>query len=177
MSPARTIMALRSLDRSRTRGIQRARPYAVAVFAPAPVEPIADRHYLRRREAEEQVTTSNLVEIARAIVADAKGVLAADETVGTITRRLAKLTIDSTADSRRDYREMFFTTPGVAEFIGGVILHDETIRQKSADGTPLVDLLTRQGIIPGIKVDNGVKPLAGWPGEFVTEGLDGLRER
>src|SRR5256885_50288 len=123
------------------------------------------------------MTTAPLVETAQAIVAHGKGLLAADETVGTLTKRLAKLNIESTADSRRDYREMFFTTPGVAGFIGGVILHDETIRQKSADGTPLVDLLARLGIIPGIKVDNGVKPLAGSPGEFVTEGLDGLRDR
>jgi fructose-bisphosphate aldolase class I len=123
------------------------------------------------------MTTSTLVDTARAIVADGKGLLAADETVGTITKRFAAAGIESTADSRRDYREMFFTTPGVTAFLGGVILQDETIRQRSADGTPLIDVLARQGIIPGIKVDAGAKRLASAPGEFVTEGLDGLRDR
>jgi fructose-bisphosphate aldolase class I len=121
--------------------------------------------------------TKTLDETARAIVADGKGLLAADETPPTLTRRLAALTIESTPDSRRDYREMFFSTPGISAYIGGVILQDETIRQKSATGTPLLDLLTQQGMIPGIKVDEGARPLAGCPGEFVTEGLDGLRER
>ncbi len=118
-----------------------------------------------------------LDETAQAIVTDGKGLLAADETPSTITKRLAALGIESTPDSRRDYREMFFSTSGVSEFIGGVILQDETIRQRSAGGTPLVDLLAQQGIIPGIKVDDGAKPLASCPGEFVTEGLDHLRER
>jgi fructose-bisphosphate aldolase class I len=103
--------------------------------------------------------------------------LAADETPGTLTRRLDALKIESTPDSRRAYREMFFTAPGIAEFISGVIMQDETIRQKSSTGIGLADLLGRQGIIPGIKVDNGAKPLAGSPGENITEGLDGLRER
>jgi fructose-bisphosphate aldolase class I len=103
--------------------------------------------------------------------------LAADETVPTVTRRLDALKIESTPESRRAYREMFFTTPGIAEFISGVILQDETIRQKSSKGTPLADLLAQQGILPGIKVDNGAKPLAGSPGENITEGLDGLRDR
>jgi fructose-bisphosphate aldolase class I len=116
-------------------------------------------------------------ETARAIVADGKGLLAADETPRTLTKRLAALTIESTEDSRRAYREMLFSTPGIAEFIGGVILQDETIRQRSSRGAPLIDLLTQQGIVPGIKVDNGAKPLAGAPGELVTEGLDGLRDR
>jgi fructose-bisphosphate aldolase class I len=118
-----------------------------------------------------------LDETAQAIVADGKGVLAADETPATLTKRLAALDIASTPDSRRAYREMLFTTPGISEYIGGVILQDETIRQRSSTGLPLVDLLARQGIIPGIKVDNGAKWLAGSPGEFVTEGLDGLRQR
>jgi fructose-bisphosphate aldolase class I len=122
-------------------------------------------------------TASTLAEIARAIVADGKGILAADETVPTITKRLAARGIESTADSRRDYREMLFSTPDVAAFIGGVILQDETIRQRSSTGMPLIDLLVDRGIIPGIKVDNGVYPLAGASGEFVTEGLDGLRQR
>ena len=112
-----------------------------------------------------------------ALVAGGKGILAADETPRTLTRRLDALKIESTPDSRRAYREMFFTTPGIAEFISGVIMQDETIRQKSSTGTALADLLAQQGIIPGIKVDNGAKPLAGSPGENITEGLDGLRER
>jgi fructose-bisphosphate aldolase, class I len=123
------------------------------------------------------MTVATLDETARAIVADGKGVLAADETVRTLTQRLAALTIESTADSRRAYREMFFSTPGISEFIGGVIMQDETIRQRSSTGTPLVDLLAQEGITPGIKVDNGAKPLAGSLGELVTEGLDGLRDR
>ncbi len=114
---------------------------------------------------------------AGALVAGGKGILAADETVPTITKRFAAHTIESTGDSRRAYREMFFTTPGMASFISGVILQDETIRQRSSIGTPLVDLLAQQGGIPGIKVDQGAKPLAGSPGELVTEGLDGLRDR
>jgi fructose-bisphosphate aldolase class I len=121
--------------------------------------------------------TSTLDTVARAIVADGKGILAADETVHTITKRLAAQGIESTPDARREYREMFFTTPGIAAFIGGVILQDETIHQSSANGTPLVDVLAERGIIPGIKVDDGARPMAGAPGELVTEGLDGLRGR
>jgi fructose-bisphosphate aldolase, class I len=121
--------------------------------------------------------TNDLNETARALVADGKGILAADETVPTLTKRLAVRTIPSTSESRRDYREMFFTTPGIAAYIAGVILQDETIRQKSSSGISLAELLTRQGVIPGIKVDRGAKPLAGSPGERVTEGLDGLRDR
>lgn len=114
---------------------------------------------------------------ARALVADGKGILAADETVGTITKRLNALGIQSTEDSRRTYREMLFTAPGAGEFISGAILYDETIRQKSSGGIPLAEVLAKQGIIPGIKVDTGAKPLAGSPDETVTEGLDGLRDR
>ena len=115
--------------------------------------------------------------VAAALVADGKGILAADETVGTLTKRFGALGIGSTEQSRRAYREMLFTATGAAEFISGVILHDETIRQKSSRGTPLVQTLSSQGIVPGIKVDTGAKPLAGAPGETVTEGLDGLRDR
>jgi fructose-bisphosphate aldolase class I len=121
--------------------------------------------------------TTDLESTARSLVADGKGILAADETPSTMTKRLDTRKIESTPDSRRAYREMFFTTPGIAEFISGVILQDETIRQKGSKGTPLPDLLAKQGIIPGIKVDNGAKPLAGSPGETITEGLDGLRDR
>jgi len=121
--------------------------------------------------------TADLESTARALVAGGKGILAADETPGTLTRRLDALKIVSTPDSRRDYREMFFTTPGIAEFISGVIMQDETIRQKSTKEILLAEVLAQQGILPGIKVDNGAKPLAGTPGENITEGLDGLRER
>jgi fructose-bisphosphate aldolase class I len=121
--------------------------------------------------------TSDLKITARALVADGKGILAADETPGTLTKRFAALGIESTPETRRGYREMFFTTPGINAFISGVILQDETIRQRSSKGTPLPEVLSRQGVLPGIKVDNGAKPLAGAGGELVTEGLDGLRDR
>ena len=118
-----------------------------------------------------------LEQTASLLVADGKGILAADETVSTITKRFATLKIESTEDSRRAYREMFFTTPDVSAFISGVILQDETIRQKNDAGIPLSKVLSMQGIIPGIKVDTGAKVLAGSPEENVTEGLDGLRDR
>lgn len=101
--------------------------------------------------------TKGLGITARALVADGKGILAADETPGTLTKRLAALGIESTPESRRTYGEMFFTTPGIAAFISGVILQDETIRQRSSKGIPLAELLSRQGILPGIKVDDGAK--------------------
>jgi fructose-bisphosphate aldolase class I len=123
------------------------------------------------------MTIHHVEQTANDLVADGKGILAADESVATLTRRFDALKIQSTEESRRRYREMLFTTPGVFAFISGVILYDETIRQKSTDGTPLAQVLARQGIAPGIKVDTGVKPLAGAPGELVTEGLDGLRDR
>jgi len=123
------------------------------------------------------MSSQDLSAIAQALVAEGKGILAADETVRTVTKRLAAAGIESTADSRRAYRQMFFTTPEIASFISGVILQDETIRQSSSFGTALVTVLAEQGILPGIKVDNGATPLAGSPGETITEGLDGLRER
>ena len=115
--------------------------------------------------------------IAAALVADGKGILAADESVATLTRRFDTLGIRSTEQSRRAYRELLFTTSGAAEFISGAILYDETIRQKGSDGTPLAQVLSSRGIVPGIKVDTGAEPLAGSPEERVTEGLDGLRDR
>jgi fructose-bisphosphate aldolase, class I len=115
--------------------------------------------------------------IAATLVTDGKGILAADESVATLTRRFDPLGIQSTEQSRRVYREMLFTTSGAAEFISGAILYDETIRQRSSGGTPLAQVLSSQGIVPGIKVDTGAEPLAGAPEETVTEGLDGLRER
>jgi fructose-bisphosphate aldolase class I len=120
--------------------------------------------------------TRDLEGVALALVADGKGILAADETVPTLTKRFDTLGIQSTEKSRRTYREMLFTA-GTAEFISGVIMQDETINQKSSDGMPLAQVLLKQAILPGIKVDTGAKPLAGAPGETVTEGLDGLRER
>jgi fructose-bisphosphate aldolase class I len=123
------------------------------------------------------MTTVDLESTARALIADGKGILAADETPPTLTRRFETLQIESTPESRRTYREMFFTTPGAAACISGVILQDETMHQTGTTGTSLADVLARQGIIAGIKVDTGAKPLAGSPEETITEGLDGLRER
>ena len=120
---------------------------------------------------------ASLQETARALVADGKGILAADESTGTIKKRLDGIDVESTEASRRDYRTLLFTAPGAGQHISGVILFDETIRQNAADGTPLVEIIQDAGIIPGIKVDKGAKPLAGHPDETVTEGLDGLRER
>jgi fructose-bisphosphate aldolase class I len=114
---------------------------------------------------------------ARALVARGKGILAADESTGTIEKRFKSVGAACTEENRRAYRELLFATSGLGEFISGVILFDETIRQKAADGTSLVDVLHRQGIIPGIKVDKGAKALAGFAAEKITEGLDGLRER
>lgn len=114
---------------------------------------------------------------AAAMVAPGKGILAADESSGTIKKRFEKIKLESTAESRRAYRDLLFTAPGAEKYISGVILFDETLRQKSADGRPFPELLAARGILPGIKVDAGAKPLAGFPGETVTEGLDGLRER
>ncbi len=119
----------------------------------------------------------DLKAIAESIVAGDKGILAADESTGTIKKRFDSIGLESTEENRRAYRNMLFTTPGFEEFVGGVILYDETIRQSSDDGTPFGELLASKGVVPGIKVDTGVKPLAGAPGETVTEGLDGLRER
>jgi fructose-bisphosphate aldolase class I len=120
---------------------------------------------------------NELHETARALVADGKGILAADESSGTIAKRFAAVGVESTEESRRAYRDLLFTTRGAEEFISGVILFDETIRQRSSDGTPFPELLASRGIIPGIKVDRGAKPLALAAGETVTEGLDGLRDR
>ena len=120
---------------------------------------------------------ADLHETARALVADDKGILAADESSGTIAKRFDSIPLESTEESRRAYRDMLFTTPDLEQYVSGVILYDETIRQSGSDGTPFAKLLADKGIIPGIKVDTGAKDLAGAPGEKVTEGLDGLRER
>ena len=123
------------------------------------------------------MNASELNRIARGMVASGKGILAADESSGTIKKRFDAIRLDSTEEHRRAYREMLFTAPGAAEWVSGVILYDETIRQKTRDGTPFAQYLTKQGMIPGIKVDMGAKPLAGFTAETITEGLDGLRER
>jgi fructose-bisphosphate aldolase class I len=115
--------------------------------------------------------------IARSIVAEHKGVLAADESTGTIEKRFDSIGVESTEENRRAYRNLLFTTPGFEEYVGGVILYDETIRQSSDDGTPFAELLAAKGVVPGIKVDTGAQDLAGHPAEKVTEGLDGLRGR
>jgi fructose-bisphosphate aldolase, class I len=120
---------------------------------------------------------SELNRIANAMVAKGKGILAADESSGTIKKRFDGIKLDSTEEHRRTYREMLFTAPGAAQAVSGVILYDETIHQKTKDGTPFPEYLAKHGMIPGIKVDLGAKPLAGFPGETITEGLDGLRER
>lgn len=121
--------------------------------------------------------TEDLGQIATSLVAPSKGILAADESTGTIEKRLSSINVPSTEENRRAYRELLFTTANAASFISGVILYDETLRQSASDGTPFPDLLRDQGIVPGIKVDQGAKVLAGADNEKITEGLDGLRER
>jgi fructose-bisphosphate aldolase class I len=121
--------------------------------------------------------TSQLAGIARALVSPGKGILAADESAGTIKKRFEAIKLEPTEENGRRYREMLFTATGAAQYISGVILFDATIRQSTKTGVRFVELLAQQGIIPGIKVDAGTKPLAGSPKEKITEGLDGLRER
>lgn len=124
-----------------------------------------------------RMNRNELNAVALAMVGNGKGILAADESTPTIGKRFATINTESTEASRQRYREMLFTTPGIADYIGGVILFDETLRQSTSDGVPFAKYLDDLGIIPGIKVDTGAKPLAGFPGETVTEGLDGLRDR
>ncbi|MFC5586583.1 class I fructose-bisphosphate aldolase [Nitratireductor kimnyeongensis] len=122
--------------------------------------------------------SERLEDIAAAMVIPGQGILAADESSGTIKKRFDTIGLESTEENRRDYREMMFRADAaMKDCISGVILYDETIRQKAADGTPLVDVIKASGAVPGIKVDGGAKPLAGFDGETITEGLDGLRER
>lgn len=123
------------------------------------------------------MNTDTLVSTARQLVAAGKGILAADESTGTIQKRLASIDVASTEENRRSYRELLFTTEGFEKHISGVILFDETLRQSGKDGVPFPRLLADKGVVPGIKVDKGAKPLAGFSGEKITEGLDGLRER
>jgi fructose-bisphosphate aldolase class I len=123
------------------------------------------------------MSASELETTARALVAKGKGILAADESTGTIEKRFTKISLPNTEPNRRDYRELLFRSKGAGKHISGVILYDETLRQKAADGTRLADVLQKAGIIPGIKVDKGAVALAGSPDEKITDGLDGLRER
>jgi fructose-bisphosphate aldolase class I len=123
------------------------------------------------------MNTTELAATAHAMVANQRGILAADESTSTIGKRFNTINLESTEENRRVYREMLFTAPDASQYISGVILYDETIRQKTKDGTPFPTYLAKNKMIPGIKVDTGAKPLAGFPGETITEGLDGLRER
>jgi fructose-bisphosphate aldolase class I len=123
------------------------------------------------------MNTESLSATARALVAKNRGILAADESTGTIKKRFDSIKLDSTEENRRAYREMLFTAPGAEAYISGVIMYEETLRQKTKDGVPFAAYLTQHGMLPGIKVDTGAKPLASCPGETITEGLDGLRER
>src|SRR3990167_4570728 len=123
------------------------------------------------------MSIDQLAETAQAMVAPGKGIIAIDESNNTIKKRFDGVGIECTEDNRRAYRQMLLTTPGLNEQISGAILYDETLRQKSSDGVPFTQIMMAKGIIPGIKVDKGPQPLAGFPGEVVTEGLDGLRER
>jgi fructose-bisphosphate aldolase, class I len=123
------------------------------------------------------MNTEILSAAARALVAKGRGILAADESTGTIKKRFDSIKLESTEENRRAYREMLFTAPGAQEYISGVILYEETLRQKTKDGVPFATYLAQHAMLPGIKVDLGAKPLAGFPGETITEGLDGLRER
>ncbi len=123
------------------------------------------------------MSSNNLIQIAKAMVAPGKGILAADESTGTIGKRFDSINVENVEENRRAYRDMLFTTQGIGDTISGVILYDETLRQKSADGTSFVELLNKNGVLPGIKVDAGAKPLPFCPGETVTEGLDNLPKR
>jgi fructose-bisphosphate aldolase class I len=123
------------------------------------------------------MSIENLEQVALAMVATGKGIIAVDESTNTIKKRFEAAGVENTEENRRRYRELLLTTPGLGEHISGAILFDETIRQKTSDGVPLVEAMKKAGIIPGIKVDKGPVPLAGFPGDVVTEGLDGLRDR
>src|SRR5580658_9758176 len=123
------------------------------------------------------MNNAELAATAHAMVTKHRGLLAADESTSTILKRFNSIKLESTEENRRAYREMLFTTPDASEFISGVILYDETIRQKTKDGIPFPTYLSQHNMVPGIKVDTGAKPLAAFPGETITEGLDGLRER
>ncbi len=146
--------------------------------AGAPMAPVRPRTYVRAMTNPAAATAPPAPDATiHALLAEGKGILAADESTGTIEKRLRSVGVDSTTTSRRAYREMLFTAPQLSEHIGGVILFDETLRQTTSTGKPMVDLLRERGLVPGIKVDRGAKPFPAFPGEKITEGLDGLRER
>src|SRR5947208_2642169 len=158
----------------------RARRNGEAAAAARPLRrlPILSDTSFENEDTEERAMAGNeLHQTAKALVAEEKGILAADESTGTIKKRFDSIGVESTEENRRAYRDLLFSTEGAEEYISGVILFDETIRQSSADGTPFPKLLASKGIIPGIKVDTGAKQLALSDGETVTEGLDGLRAR
>ena len=121
--------------------------------------------------------TETLVDTAQELLAGDRGILAMDESIGTCDRRFAAAGIEPSVETRRAYRELLVTTPGLSDSVHGAILFDETIRQSGSDGVPLIDVLIDSGVMPGIKVDTGTVPLAGHPGELITQGLDGLRDR
>jgi fructose-bisphosphate aldolase class I len=123
------------------------------------------------------MSSSDLVSVAQAMVAEGKGILAIDESTGTIAKRFKSINVENSEENRRAYREMLLTAPGLGQHISGAILFDETIRQSTRDGRTFVSVMEEAGIMPGIKVDTGAHPLAGHPGEKITEGLDGLRAR
>ena len=146
------------------------RPGPMSRHEPSAAGPISARGAGRMNRSELETT-------AKAMVAKGKGILAADESSGTIKKRFDGISLESTEEARRTYRELLFTTPKAADYISGVIFYDETLRQKTKDGTPFPQYLSKLGIVPGIKVDTGAKPLTNFPKETITEGLDGLRER
>src|SRR5690606_9036794 len=123
------------------------------------------------------MSIDQLAETAQAMVAAGKGIIAIDESTNTIKKRFEAVGVENTEENRRAYREMLLTTPGLGDYISGAILYDETIRQSTRDGVPFTKVMADAGVIPGMKVDKGAMPLAGFPGELVTEGLDGLRDR
>ncbi len=139
--------------------------------------PMAATRPDEQSDAHPPAVDVDLAAIARALVAEGKGILAADESSGTIAKRFAGIHLESNGESRRSYRELLFTAPGIEAYLSGAILFEETLRQGSSDGTPLGQVLSARGIIPGVKVDAGTVDLPGFPGEKVTEGLDGLRGR
>ena len=158
------------------------RPGGGLRYGPPPLGQVSSAQDLKMRHTPEEgpgMSTSDLAvaKVAKAMVADGKGILAADESSATITKRFAALDIESTEENRRAYRTTLLGTPNIEDVISGVILYDETIRQKVDDGRSIPEFLASKGILPGIKVDTGSKPLSLCPGEQVTEGLDGLRER
>jgi fructose-bisphosphate aldolase class I len=168
-----TITSMRCLDRSLQRALVNRETFEVAVNMLV----VISGEQRKMIHKERAMKNENLESVAQKLVAPGKGILAADESTGTIEKRLKSIDVASTEENRRAYRDVLFTTAGAGEFISGVILFDETIRQKTRDGRTFVKALEEQEIIPGIKVDKGAKPMANFPGEKITEGLDGLRER